>query len=63
MMYYGPYNDNLSTFTLLKPIAQIPQNVLLARVNSIEFDKHFDFVEFRFFIARAKLLAVTFIDN
>ena len=33
MMYYGPYSDNLSTFTLLKQIAQIPQNLLLARVN------------------------------
>ena len=32
MMYYGPYSDNLSTFTLLKQIAQIPQNLLLARV-------------------------------
>ena len=36
MMYYGPYSDNLSTFTLLKQIAQIPQNLLLAaRVNNI----------------------------
>jgi hypothetical protein len=26
------YSDNLSTFTLLKQIAQIPQNLLLARV-------------------------------
>ena len=34
MMYYGPYSDNLSTFTLLKQIAQIPQNLLLARVNA-----------------------------
>ena len=33
MMYYGAYNDNLSTFTLLKQIAQIPQCQLLARVN------------------------------
>ena len=33
MMYCGPYSDNLSTFTLLKQIAQIPQNLLLARVN------------------------------
>ena len=33
MMYYGPYSDNLSTFTLLKQIAQIPQNLLLARVS------------------------------
>ena len=33
-MYYGPYSDNLSTFTLLKQIAQIPQNLLLARVNN-----------------------------
>ena len=33
MMYYGPYSDNLSTFTLLKQIPQIPQNLLLARVN------------------------------
>ena len=32
-MYYGPYSDNLNTFTLLKQIAQIPQNLLLARVN------------------------------
>ena len=31
-MYYEPYSDNLSTFTLLKQIAQIPQNLLLARV-------------------------------
>ena len=35
-MYCGPYSDNLSTFTLLKQIAQIPQNLLLARVNSSE---------------------------
>ena len=32
MMYYGPYSDNLSIFTILKQIAQIPQNLLLARV-------------------------------
>ena len=30
--YCGPSSDNLSTFTLLKQIAQIPQNLLLARV-------------------------------
>ena len=35
MMYYGPYSDNLSTFTLLKQIAQIPQNLLLARVKRL----------------------------
>ena len=29
------YIDNLSTFTLLEQIAQIPQNLLLARVNYI----------------------------
>ena len=34
MMYYGPYSDSLSTFTLLKQIAQIPQNLLLARVKA-----------------------------
>ena len=33
MSYYGPYGDNLSTFSLLKQIAQIPPNLLLARVN------------------------------
>ena len=37
MIYYGPYSDNLSTFTLLKQIAQIPQNLLLARVNIISY--------------------------
>jgi hypothetical protein len=36
MMYYGPYSDNLSTFTLLKQIAQIPQNLLLARVSNLD---------------------------
>jgi hypothetical protein len=35
MMYCGPYSDNLSTFTLLKQIAQIPQNLLLARVKRL----------------------------
>ena len=35
MMYCGPYSDNLSTFTLLKQIAQIPQNLLLARVKEL----------------------------
>ena len=34
MMYYGPYSDILSTFTLFKQIAQIPQNLLLARVKT-----------------------------
>ena len=32
MGYYGPSGDNLRTFSLLKQIAQIPQNLLLARV-------------------------------
>ena len=36
MMYYGPYSDNLSTFTLLKQIAQIPKNLLLARVSNLD---------------------------
>ena len=31
MSCWGPYIDNLSTFSLLKQIAQIPQNLLLAR--------------------------------
>ena len=36
MSYCGPYNDNLSTFTLLKQIAQMPQNLLLARVKEVQ---------------------------
>ena len=34
MSYCVPSGDNLSTFSLLKQIDQIPQNLLLARVKS-----------------------------
>ena len=46
LMCYGPYSNNLSTFTLLKQIAQVPQNLLLARVKvkniliTRSFEKH-----------------------
>ena len=43
MIYYGPYSDNLSTFTLLKQIAQIPQNLLLARVKRVRGGHHCDY--------------------
>ena len=55
MMYYGPYSDNLSTFTLLKQIAQIPQNLLLARVNTLRYTRITGFAQlsriFNFYLA------------
>ena len=42
MGYYGPFGDNLRTFSLLKQIAQIPQNLLLARVKPVLLCSPFD---------------------